>query len=384
MGMGIGTAFGAEGAADALRQIIKARIEAQQRDQELAQQTFTNNRLTANDARLAEEHQANMEDRRTAQQATAEDRSVGRANTLADQIPAGAELAPTDQGVGMMQGGGRGSLLRGNMTLPSTQTSGGMTMPDDSGASIRGSLRSMSSPEALRSYTKLPSEKQAEHADTADAKVEAARVAAENRTNDNDQKAQDRLAQIQAAKAGRQPAQHYSEPKDVWNPKTGQFEPAATTFNTSTGAYEPVKGVAPSGAHKAAPGAAQEAAWTSKRTDAVNKLSIVDKSIDAARDLIGPGQGRVATFEQMLGNPDPRISDLKTKLLSIKDQVAGALTMSNRQPSPVVLKRFDELLGTQLTPESLHAATNALREMLGPNDASAVAAGAKADPLGIR
>lgn len=152
--MGLQGAYGAQGAADALRQLIKDKLERQQ-------QQFQNNRLTANDKMNADLHAEQMRSLQEQRTGAATDRRISLANTLGDQLPAGTELATTDQGVGLLQGGGRGSLLRGNMTLPSTQSAGGMTMPDDSGtATMRGTLRSVSSPEALRSYTKLPSEKQ--------------------------------------------------------------------------------------------------------------------------------------------------------------------------------------------------------------------------------
>lgn len=54
MGLGLEGAYGAEGAADALRQIIKDRLAREQ-------QQFNNDRMTANDQRQAEEHAATMQ-----------------------------------------------------------------------------------------------------------------------------------------------------------------------------------------------------------------------------------------------------------------------------------------------------------------------------------
>lgn len=371
--LGLQGAYGAQGAADALRQLIKDRLI---RDQ----QTFTNNRLTAQDARDAEEHAAKMQDFRTQQSAIRQEHQTGLANTLGDQIPAGTEMAPTDQGVGLLQSGGRGSLLRGNMTLPSTQTAGGMTMPDDSGGSqITGTLRSMASPEALRSYTKLPSEKQGEYADTAAAKVEAARVAAENRTNDNEQKAKDRLAQVQVAAAGRPVAEHLKkvEHKD---PATGRTvieylsdsELRGKSFQKGTGA------------------AAEGRLASAEAVNQTGEDIIQQMSNPAVLQSLGPALGRYSKLSDFIGNPPPEYAELAGQIESYALASMGVHGMRSAQGAA----QIKAMLDAHHTPESLAAAIRGLSKFsqhfmqnegrTGSPAGSTSPAGAKSDPLGIR
>ena len=388
-GLGLQGAFG----VDAMQQSVRQRIldqlneQARQQAQALAERSMSlkEREATANDELRREQLAALAEQRANA----SSDRRVGLATALGDQIPSGVEVQPTDPAVGLLQGGGRGSMLRGNMTLPSTQTSGAAPLPstdENAPAPIAGMLRTIESPEALRSYTKLPSEKQ--NTDAAKNALEMAQ--AMKALNDTGpvtdanymlngkpivairQKGrllyhgEDVTDQVQPFSPPQHDPQNAFQLVPEVDPTTGKQTGRFTGYSTKTNAFVPTTGEAP-GATKAAPGAQQESVWNAKRQDVVGKISQVDDAIDNAKDLIGPGAGRVATLEQMIGNPDPRIATLKTKLLALKDQVAGAMTMSNRQPSPTMLKRFDDLLGTQLTPESLHAATQALREMVGPS-----------------
>lgn len=330
--MGLQGAYGAQGAADALRQLIKDRLAQQMATQEMTLRQ-------SQETRLGEEHAAAMQDRLDQHAAIRQEHQTGLANTLGDQIPAGTEMAPTDQGVGLLQSGGRGSLLRGNMTLPSTQTAGGMTMPDDSGGSqITGTLRSMASPEALRSYTKLPSEKQGEYADTAAAKVEAARVAAENRTNDNEQKAKDRLAQIQAAAAGRPVAEHLKkvEHKD---PATGRTVIEYLSDSELRGkSFQKGNGTATESRLASAEAVNQTG------DDIVAKLS--DPSVAA---VLGPAMGRYNSVQEWLGNPPPELAELAGQIESYAIATMGVHGMRSTSGAD----KIKEMLSAKHTPESL-------------------------------
>lgn len=337
--MGLQGAYGAQGAADALRQLIKDRLAQQMATQEMTLRQ-------SQETRLGEEHAAAMQDRLDQHAAIRQEHQTGLANTLGDQIPAGTEMAPTDQGVGLLQSGGRGSLLRGNMTLPSTQTAGGMTMPDDSGGSqITGTLRSMASPEALRSYTKLPSEKQGEYADTAAAKVEAARLAAENRTNDNEQKAKDRLAQIQAAAAGRPVAEHLKkvEHKD---PATGRTvieylsdsELRGKSFQKGTGA------------------AAEGRLASAEAVNQTGEDIIQQMSNPAVLQSLGPALGRYSKLSDFIGNPPPEYAELAGQIESYALASMGVHGMRSAQGAA----QIKAMLDAHHTPESLAAAIRGL------------------------
>jgi hypothetical protein len=170
--------------------------------------------------------------------------------------------------------------------------------------------------------------------------------------------------EYQAPKEAKLPTEHY-QLQPVIDPATGAQTGQYKGFNTTTNRFETVGGDLP-GATKAAPGAQQAATWDAKKTDAVGVIDQVDKAIDEAKDLIGPGAGRYASFQQIIGSTDPKVSALKTKLLGMKAKVASAMTPANRQPSAALMQQMDELLGTQVTGEDQHAATKAFREIIGP------------------
>lgn len=178
MSLGLESAYGAQGAAEALRQLIKDRLEREQLKQRMALELRSADRADRQLDQTDAFRRDQMEERRAIAEATAADRRMGVANKLGDQVPAGMELPLDSPTVKPLQSVG---LLKGNMTLPSTQTAGGMTMPgDDGGSQIKGTLRSISSPETVRSYTKLPSEKQ-----TVDATTRADKLADNDRQQKN-------------------------------------------------------------------------------------------------------------------------------------------------------------------------------------------------------
>lgn len=175
MGMGGVGAYGAMGAQDALDKLREQVMLREKEKLAQEQQQFQNQITTAAGARadrsldqndafrrdqLAETMRQNVrtdEDRTAA----AQDRRIGLANTLGDQIPAGTEIGMTDPAVGLFQGGGRGSLLQptpGHLASTET-TSGDLPMPDAK-PTLRGSLRVRSIDAKPDHYVKQASEKQ--------------------------------------------------------------------------------------------------------------------------------------------------------------------------------------------------------------------------------
>ncbi len=143
-------------------------------------------------------------------------------------------------------------------------------------------------------------------------------------------------------------------------------------MNTLTGAWNahPEQGSlhAPAGAAQAASSAAE----TQKTLGALDQ---VDQALTAAKDLVGPGAGRVSTVEQMIGSQDPRINALGAKTLMAKLLVDKALTGSARAgASPTLLARWDTLLTQQQTPENMRATVQAMREILKGSEAGPAAA----------
>lgn len=137
--------------------------------------------------------------------------------------------------------------------------------------------------------------------------------------------------------------------------------------NTLTGEATPTD----IAAIKPPPGAAQEAQREASKKEALGSLDQLDQAITAAQSVIGPGAGRVSRIEQLVGNPDPRVSALGTKLLLTKMQVDHAASGTVRAgASPQLLSRWDNLLSQNLNPENLHASVQAMREILGGNAGS--------------
>lgn len=113
-------------------------------------------------------------------------------------------------------------------------------------------------------------------------------------------------------------------------------------------------------------GAGQAAQHEAAKKEALGSLDQLDQAIDAAKDLIGPGAGRVSSLEQMVGNADPKIAALGTKMLLTKMQVDHAAAGTVRAgASPQLLARWDNILATKVTPEGLKAAVQAMREIIG-------------------
>jgi hypothetical protein len=108
----------------------------------------------------------------------------------------------------------------------------------------------------------------------------------------------------------------------------------------------------------------QAATKAADRQHAIASLDQLDKAIEAAKDLIGPGAGRISSIEQTIGNPDPKIATLGTKLLLAKMQVDAGIGGARAAASPQLLARWDNLLTQKLTPEALHASVQAMRDIL--------------------
>jgi hypothetical protein len=154
------------------------------------------------------------------------------------------------------------------------------------------------------------------------------------------------------------PTPHYSA-QDRYD-ETGT--PHSGILNTLTGQWTPTPG---QGSVHAAPGAAKAQEAAAKKKDAIDTLNQLDQAIDAARPYVGPGAGRVTSVEQLVGNADPKAQALGVKMLLGKMKIDAALGGMRAAASPQILARWDNLLANNITPEGLHAATQAMREIMG-------------------
>ena len=355
MGMGLQAAFGNDAMAQALRQRIMDQIAAEQRAKDENQRQFDNDLRT-------KQFQSSEQLKNAQLQALIENRAAAEADRqnlgdlkVGEAIPAGAELPPTSPIVGRLQ---RIGQAQSNMTLPSTQMAGGITLPGGAPSSlvpseqdaadaapITGTLRAMQSPEALRSITKLPSATQQHQQDEADAKVEAARLAAENRTEDIRQRGLDRIAQIQAAAAAK-PAVDKLVKVEHKDPATGrtvidylpQSQVTGKTFQKGTAAAVESR-------------LASAEAVNQTGNDIIAKLS--DPAYAAA---VGPAMGRFSKLQDFIGNPPPEFSDLAGLIESYSLANMGVHGMRSAQGAQMIAK----LLNQPHTPESIIAAIQGL------------------------
>lgn len=160
------------------------------------------------------------------------------------------------------------------------------------------------------------------------------------------------------------PANNYTPPVPEVDPTTGKQTGRFVGYNTKTNAWEPITGQGP-GATKADPGVAAAATKDVARKDAIDTLGQLDQAIELAKDKIGPGAGRVSSLEQIIGNADPTVQALGTKLLLAKMKVDAGIGGARAAASPALLARWDNLLAQKVTPEGLHSAVQAMREVLG-------------------
>lgn len=347
MGLGFQAAYGADALQQNLRQRLMDQIAAQQRAQALTQQGFENDLKT-------KQFQSGEELKQAQLKALVEDRAAqeaDRQNTVvikaADTIPAKTELAPSPLAGRLVQMG----LGTPNMTLPSTQTGGGLPLPADPGAEpdaqaapITGTLRSVQSPEELRSVTKLASSKQQQQQDEADGKVEAARQAAENRTNDNEQKQKDRLAQIAAAAAARPQVDKLT--------KVEHKGPDGKTIIE----YLPQSALAGQRFDKPTSGMVENRLASAQAVQQTGN-DIITKLQDPnyAKNL-GVAMGRFSKLQDFIGNPPPEFSELAGQIESYALASMGVHGMRSSQGA----EKINHMLSQPHTPESLIGAIKGL------------------------
>src|ERR1043166_8664740 len=157
MGIDLGGGFGAGGATFGLQQLLAQRTLQRKMQQDEQQRAIDN-------AYREKQFQSNEELKRAQldaliqnRQALESDRQAGLANTLADQLPGGATLSPTDPAAGMLRTGGRGSLLQ-DKGIPTPEPPASLAAPNVGPTpDLPGTIANSPAPMG-RLLTKLPSE----------------------------------------------------------------------------------------------------------------------------------------------------------------------------------------------------------------------------------
>lgn len=374
-GMGLETAYGNASMADELRQRIKDQIEAEQRAQALAQQQFTNNRLTANDARQAQEHSANMlmmADQHGAQQQQMKENEAAKGVA---GLSVNQSIPPA------VMGRIRGTMQEANATenppLAQPPNMPGMMQPDvipgqQPGAVWKGNDAQRSAQEDKQKMTDLLNDPSTTPQVKQFLKMRGIMPKGENipyqliTEPDGPMKAPRQPVQVGPQGIFTDPADAIGQPgyHAPQQPIVVQMPTGPGLLNRGTGVATPVKDA--SGKDVGVRPSAQETEHTRTNKDALDTLSQLDQAIENAKDLIGPGQGRISSLEQMAGSADPRIQALNVKMKAAKMRVDHAITGSVRAgASPTLLAQWDNILANKVDPAGLKSGVQAMREILG-------------------
>lgn len=367
--LGLDTAFGAQGSSDAIQQIFERRMamaEAQRRQQALGQ-TDALTRLKiqehADEIRQRLEGQKQAEkDRADALKASNDAKAEAQARLNFPLLPRTGISGSTVQ---QMTGAGLPSDLFPSDPMQAPAPPAGIAAPDQPAGDqpMPGTIANSPAP-TMRTFSRIPTpvERKEDTAQAAQQKLlDVFPIGSRERSLVEYEIGTGKNAPAGLEPIPKPPPQSHFSPLPQFDDAGKPLPPMA--FDLNTGTARAIPGV---GSSKAAPGAAQAAQYEASKKDALGSLDQLDQAIEAAKDLIGPGAGRVSSVQQMVGNADPRVQALGTKMLLAKMQVDHAATGTVRAgASPQLLSRWDNLLAQKVTPEGLKAAVQAMREILG-------------------
>lgn len=354
----------AAGMNSAVQQILLQKLEAQRYADQQKQIAFENARQTSGDERAnrAQDEQIKirqlMEQDRVAKEAQAQtDKEVGFGTQIAERDPAGTFYPEKTPAVGYLRAAG----------VPVTNVPGRQAMGPAFTGPMPGDAGGEETPQEAQAgrspgIIKGATAKQLTTADTADRKDWQAGI-------------QQQLADIKTAAGPKEPTSSFQLQPEI-DPKTGQQTGRFLGYNTKTNTWAPVQGQGPQ-ATKAAPGIASAAEKDKNLGNARTTLDRLDADINAAagKGLIGPTSGRISELEQMIGNNDPAISTLATRMVAAKMLVDAGIGGMRGAASPGLMARWDKLMGMQATPENLHNVAQVMREMVGGQPVTAAAGG---------
>lgn len=348
--MGMSGAYGG-GASEAIDQIMLQRLrQAQLGEQMRAAQVQEQQHQQVIEQQAAQQRlqEQDRQDRlnETAYQHRQGEASKGLEDTLkaADVIPPGAQMPFGGDIPGRLRAIGQTQDVGVTPEAPPDS----IAAPQGPTGPMAGTINNAPSP-AGRLVLKLPSAKQAD-------------IATDN----------DRQARAVAEQAAR-------DTEIVRHNKAVEAKPSpvsTVTIQTVDGQGNPITRVVPKseaiGKDYAAKPSAQDIQHSRTTKETLDTLAQLDQAIDAAKDLIGPGSGRISNLEQMAGSADPRIQALGVKMKAAKMRVDHAITGSVRAgASPVMMQQWDNILANKVTPEGLKAGVQAMRELLGGGSAPA-------------
>jgi hypothetical protein len=332
----------AVGGLSALQASLRQRIMDQIAQQERERAALVQDRNFSLQSRQLDQNDQFRRDQlaETARQHTLadEDRRIGLANTLADQIPAGSELAPDDPGIKLLQSGGRAALLQPLMTLPSRQTQGGLPVV---GGDTSTELTTTQKAPVVRGQLKLASAKQAD-TEADNARQLAAQTATQERQNKTDAETE----------------RHHKAVENKPAPLS------TVTIQTVDAQGNPVTRVVPKGEAVGKDFAAKPNATTANRLDSAKAVNQTGEDIIAhvsdpkVAAMLGPAMGRYNSLREFIGNPPPELSELAGQIESYALANMGVHGMRSTQGA----EQIKQLLDRKHTPESLAATIRGLNK----------------------
>lgn len=370
--MGLAGMAGAAGAGDAMSQLFDQRMKAaqlQMQDQHFKAQQAQQDALT----RLKYQEQADkiksdLEAKRQAES----DKVEARKSVELGHMDAQIKEIPTDVPIGQDTvnkyedlGGAPQRFNPIPITPPAAGQEGAppasIAAPGQDAPPPMPGTR-VDSPMARAQFTRIPTAQEQQHqADQAQKQTDTERNMADREFRTG---VQSDLATFRMNQPAKEPTNSFQLQPEI-DPATGKQTGRFLGYNTKTNTWAPVQGQGPAST-KAAPGAAQLNVEEHFKTEAIDTLKQLDTAIDNAKDLIGPGEGRISNIEQMAGNADPKIQALGVKMKAAKMRVDHAITGSVRAgASPVLLQQWDNILANKITPEGLKAGVQAMREIIG-------------------
>lgn len=381
MSMGLIGMGGAAGAGDAMETLFKQRMDAarlQQQDSQFKAQQAQQDALT----RLKAQEQADAIAQRLELGKQAQtDRAEAAKQANLTRIDAQLKEIPTDTPLSQPTVAGMTDAgitpERFSPTPISQPAAGADGAPPPSIAApgqespqpIPGTVANSPAPGRV-SFTRIPTSQELQHQ-----KDNELKGGEQDWKNSIAQQLADTRQQV-ADRGPKEPTSSFQLQPEI-DPATGKQTGRYLGYNTKANRWEPVQGNGPAST-KAAPGAADAAKTAQTTKDALDTLGQLDQSIDAAKDLIGPGQGRISNIEQMVGSADPKIQALGVKMKAAKMRVDHAITGSVRAgASPSLLAQWDNIFANKVTPEGLKSGVQALREILKGDSTTSAPSGAK-------
>ena len=326
-GMGWGAEASGQGAFDNIQQLMQTRLLQQQ---------------------MVETARANMareksNDNAAAEQKRRDDATEG--NLVAEQIPGGALLDPTDPAVVLLRNTGRGSLItdKGVSAEPPPMLANPAAGPP---TDLPGTIANSPSPMG-RLLVKGATANQANVQTDNDRAAEIARIAAYDKQADNVRAdaAQKSLDAYHTGMVNKKPAGASTlVPVKTKNPITGKTETRFVVKREGDAYESPDSAVTQNRADSAL-------AVNQTGADIIQKLS--DPSMAA---IVGPALGRYNTVRDFIGDPPPEFAELAGQIESFALANMGVHGMRNIQGADEI----KALLDKKHTPESMAAAIRGL------------------------